>query len=274
MSYIGDPINVDQVLYDPVNSIVHQSLDSHLGAEPTNGDGFGIGWYVEGEPIPVRYRSTHPAWNDQNLMEITSYLHSPCFVAHVRAAIGSPVQQTNCHPFRHGEWMFVHNGFVDGWSHVRRELAMAVDPSLYPSIEGSADSEILFLLALTFGLNDDAPAALEQMVRVVEAACESVGAHEGIQMTIAATNGKVVHAARHATSTTPRSLYHSGDVEALQAMYPDNARLQQLTRDARFIVSEPLSDLPGAFEEVLPNTMISATPNGYEIRPFLPRART
>ena len=38
---------------------------------------------------------------------------SPLFLAHIRAATGTPVEQTNCHPFRHGRWLFMHNGFID-----------------------------------------------------------------------------------------------------------------------------------------------------------------
>jgi predicted glutamine amidotransferase len=34
-----------QVLYTPVHSLIDQSLHSRLGAETTNGDGFGAGWY-------------------------------------------------------------------------------------------------------------------------------------------------------------------------------------------------------------------------------------
>jgi hypothetical protein len=34
-----------QVLYTPVHSLIDQSLHSRLGAETTNGDGFGVGWY-------------------------------------------------------------------------------------------------------------------------------------------------------------------------------------------------------------------------------------
>lgn len=147
IAYIGDPINVGSVLYEPKNSIVHQSKESYLGAEATNGDGFGVGWYMDGYPEPVRYRSTQPAWNDENLKEITRDLSSPCFITHVRAGTSTPVQQTNCHPFRYGKWLFAHNGLISRWHQVKHELSFAVDPSLYPDIMGSTDSEVMFHLA-------------------------------------------------------------------------------------------------------------------------------
>ncbi len=77
--------------------------------------------------------------------------------AHIRASSGSPVQQTNCHPFRHGRWLWMHNGVVRDFPQVKRDLVLAIDPELYPSIEGSTDSEVFFYLALTLGLEDDPP---------------------------------------------------------------------------------------------------------------------
>ena len=54
---------------------------------------------------------------------------SPLFLAHVRATTGTPVQETNCHPFPHEKWLFEHNGYVDGYVALRRDLVLAVDPS-------------------------------------------------------------------------------------------------------------------------------------------------
>ena len=62
----------------------------------------------------------------------------------------------------------MHNGAIRGYETVMRELRFAVDPALYPSIEGTTDSETMFYLALTFGLEDDPPGAVERMVGFVE----------------------------------------------------------------------------------------------------------
>jgi predicted glutamine amidotransferase len=126
LAYTGSPVLLARVLYTPVHSLIDQSLHSRLGAETTNGDGFGVGWY-DAEPAPGLFRSTEPAWNDRNLRELAGHISSRLFFAHIRAAIGSAVQQTNCHPFRHGRWLFMHNGFIDGFAAVKRDLVMAVD---------------------------------------------------------------------------------------------------------------------------------------------------
>ena len=163
LAYSGSPILMKEALYGGENSLVDQSLHSRLGAEPTNGDGFGVGWYGE-SPTPGVFHSIEPAWNDQNLREIAGHVSSRLFFTHIRAAIGSAVQQTNCHPFRHGRWLFMHNGYLNELATVKRDLVLAVDPSLYPEIKGQADTEVLFYLALTFGLEDYPPAAVAQAI--------------------------------------------------------------------------------------------------------------
>jgi hypothetical protein len=149
----------------PVHSLIDQSLHSRLGAETTNGDGFGVGWY-DTRPVPGVFRSIEPAWNDQNLRELAGHISSHLFFAHIRAAIGSAVQQTNCHPFRYGRWLFMHNGFIDGFAAIKRDPMLAVDESLFPEIKGTADTEVLFYLAGQATLavlhprRPDAPAAV------------------------------------------------------------------------------------------------------------------
>ena len=101
------------------------------------------------------FKSIEPAWNDRNLREVAGQIETPVFFAHIRASTGTPVQRSNCHPFRHGRWLWMHNGALRDFHNTKRDLVMAVDPTLYPDIEGSTDSETLFFLALTFGLTDD-----------------------------------------------------------------------------------------------------------------------
>jgi glutamine amidotransferase len=176
LAYSGSPILLSRALYTPAHSLIDQSLHSTLGAEPTNGDGFGIGWY-DAMPEPGVFHSIEPAWNDHNLKELAGHITSGHFFAHIRAAIGSAVQQTNCHPFRHGRWLFMHNGFIADLATVKRDLVLAVDESLYPEIKGQADTELLFYLALTFGLEADPADAVARAVGLVE----SVGQRRGVK---------------------------------------------------------------------------------------------
>ena len=52
----------------------------------------------------------------------------------------------------HGRWLIVHNRFIDGFAAIKPDLVLAVDESLFPEIKSQSDTEVLFYLALTFGL--------------------------------------------------------------------------------------------------------------------------
>ncbi|MDF2747818.1 MAG: putative glutamine amidotransferase, partial [Propionibacteriaceae bacterium] len=199
MAYSGDPIIAHALLFEPKHSIIDQSLHANLGnGVTTNGDGFGIGWYREGpEPSPTVFKSTHPAWNDANLREIATQINTPLLFAHVRASSGTPVERSNCHPFRYGQWLWMHNGSLAGFTDVKRELLMAVDPSLYPMIQGTTDTEALFFLALTFGLTEDPPGAVARAVGFVEDVGRRHGIVHPVHMTVATSDGQSIWVFRY-----------------------------------------------------------------------------
>jgi predicted glutamine amidotransferase len=271
-AYVGQPLLIDELLYRPKHSLIDESLHARMGAETTNGDGFGLGWYPPDMPTdPARYRSVSPAWNDANLRDLTSHVESPMFLAHVRAAVGSPVQQTNCHPFRHERWLFVHNGLIAGFREIRRDLLLAIDPALFPGVAGSTDSETLFYLALTLGLEDAPIAALERAVGLVERTAQAHAIDAPVQMTVGVADGERLWAVRYASAEAPRTLFVSEDVDAVQRLHPENARLRELTEGDRIVVSEPLVDLPGAWREVPPGTALELADGEIRQTSFAPR---
>ena len=154
LAYSGPPLRLSDLLTRPEHSLIDQSRHARQNVETTNGDGFGVGWYSDQE-TPGVYHETHPAWNDQNLRSLADHVQSGLFLAHVRAATGTPIQNSNCHPFRFERWLFQHNGSVPEFGRLKRQLMLEVDPDLFGQIGGSTDSETLFFLALTFGLRDD-----------------------------------------------------------------------------------------------------------------------
>jgi glutamine amidotransferase len=271
LAYSGSPVLLEELLYNRQNSLIVQSLHSRLGAEETNGDGFGVGWYGEPE-TPAVFRSIEPAWNDRNLRELSGHIESGLVFAHIRASTGSPVQQTNCHPFRNGHWLFMHNGFVDGFHEIKRDLALAVDPSLYPEMEGTTDTEMMFHLALTFGLKDDPPQAVARTVGLVEATGREHGVEFPFQGTIATTDGERIWAFRYSSKGDSRSLFFSTDLPTLRELYPENEELQGLDEESRLVVSEPLGDLPGAWNEVPESSYGVIQPGQDEMHTFEPIA--
>jgi predicted glutamine amidotransferase len=270
LAYSGSPVLLEELLYGPENSLVVQSLHSRLGAEETNGDGFGVGWYGRQES-PAVFHSIEPAWNDRNLRALAGHITSPLVFAHIRASTGSPVQQTNCHPFRHGRWLWMHNGLIHEFPRVKRDLLLAVDPALFSEIEGTTDSELLFHLALTLGLEDDPPQAVQRTIGLVEATGHEHGVEFPFQGTIATTDGECVWAFRYSSEGRSRSLFFSTDVRTLRAIYPENELLRDLGDESRLVVSEPLGNkLPGSWNEVPEASYGVIQPGQDELHPFTP----
>ncbi|MDQ1017596.1 class II glutamine amidotransferase [Streptomyces afghaniensis] len=271
MAYSGTPVLLSRVLFEPAHSLIDQSLHSRLGVETTNGDGFGIGWYTQDRAAtPAVLRDVGPAWNDRNLREVAHHVHSGLFFAHIRAATGTAVQQSNCHPFRSGRRLWMHNGMINGFRLMRRDLAVAVDPALYSDIEGSTDSELMFFLALTFGLAEDPPGAVARMAGLIERTGHAHDVPHPLQMTLAVTDGERVWAFRYSSEGRSRSLYFSTEVDTLRALHPDAEFLRDISDETRLVVSEPLGDLPGAWNEVPENSYGVIQPGHDLIRDFRP----
>jgi hypothetical protein len=126
---------------------------------------------------------------------------------------------------------------------------LAVDPSLFAAISGSTDSEVLFHLALTFGLEDDPIAALEQAIGLVEETARAKGIENPVQASIGVMDGERLWAVRYSTERHSRTLFASADASAIRALHPDNPQLQRLREEDRLVVSEPLADLPGVWDD-------------------------
>ena len=204
---------------------------------------------------------------------MSRHVESPLVFAHIRASTGSAVQETNCHPFRYRNWLWMHNGLIRDFSEVKRDLMLEVAPELYPHIEGSTDSELFFHLALTHGLEQDPPGAVERAVGLIEEVGAEHAVEYPIQMTVATTDGVRTWAFRYSSEGNSRTLYYSTAVETLRLMYPDSPILDKLNSEARLIVSEPLGEeLPGAWNLVPERSWGLVQPGQDDLRSFTPTA--
>jgi len=266
LAYSGAPIHLDEVLFKTEHSLIDQSLRAADPTTTTNGDGFGIGWYGQRD-VPGVYKDIRPAWNDTNLQALAAQIESRMFLAHVRATTGSPVQRTNCHPFSHRKWLFVHNGLINEYDKLRRDLAFAISPELFPLIRGTTDSELMFLLALTFGMEGDVQAGISRMAGLVEHIAELNEVDNALQMTLGISDGESLYAVRYSTVGESRSLFHSAHRDATMEIAPDAGRF---SRDARAIVSEPLSDLEADWIPVPEASFVAITRGEISCEPFTP----
>ena len=267
LAYSGAPLYLERLIFEPEHSIIDQSLSARSGPTTTNGDGFGIGWYGSRD-TPGVYRDIQPAWNDANLKHLAEQIRSHMFMAHVRAATGgTPVQQSNCHPFVHGRWLFLHNGRIESYAEIRRALEFAVSPELYNLIQGTTDSEVMFHLALSFGLEEDPVGGLQRMVGFVEETGWNAGIEHPMQMTVGLTNGHRLYAVRYSSNRASRTLYHSRSIRALKALNP---MFDRYSDDAIVVVSEPLTDVADYWEEIPESSVIVVEGCEVSQRPFRP----
>jgi glutamine amidotransferase len=154
---------------------------------------------------------------------------------------------------------------------MRRDLMLAVDPTLFPSERGSTDSEVVFHLALTFGLQDDPILGVERAVGFIEETARRHGVPDPVQATFGISDGNRLWGIRYASKGRPRTLFASCDAASIRSLYPDNERFQRLRDEDRIVLSEPLVDLPGLWDEIPEGTAIVVQPGPDERRPFRPR---
>jgi glutamine amidotransferase len=270
IAYSGGPVYLEELLFKPKHSLIDQSLAARAGETTTNGDGFGVGWYGT-SATPGLYRSVQPAWSDENLLNLCSQIKSPLFMAHVRSTTGTPIQQTNCHPFRHGRWLFQHNGVLRDFKRIKRDLVLAIDPSLFSNVAGSTDSEVMFFLALTFGLEEDVVGGVEKMVGFIEDVGRKNDVAHPVQMTLAIMDGRTLYAFRYSSEGHSRTLFHSASIATLREHFPN---VRTFSDDARAVVSEPLGEVENAsriWVEVPESTALVVAAGEVEVIPMQPR---
>jgi predicted glutamine amidotransferase len=270
LAYTGRPLYLDEFLFKPENSLINQSLHARKGHVATNGDGFGVGWYGD-RPEPGLFRDIRPAWNDENLRSIAEQIRTGHFFAHVRASTGTSISRANCHPFQHGRWMFMHNGQIGGFDRVARELDFAIAPEYYRARRGTTDSETIFLLMLTYGLERDPEGALARALgRVVEATAKA-GVAEPFRFTAAFTDGRRIYAARFSTDAKSPTLYY-GCGTGIKAADGGDCSQTGGGEDSLLVLSEPLDTEKGHWTAVEEASMLVVEHGHVETRKLVPAA--
>lgn len=181
--YMGPELPLADLVTRPENSLINQSVRASERPEPLNGDGFGLAWYIDGQSVPARFRSLTPAWSNANLDELARVTRSRCILAHVRAATSGnfEVSEANCHPFRRGRFLFMHNGHIPGFLRIRRALMERLSNDGFNAIRGTTDTEHVFALIADHlhDHEDDSSCALlaEALSRGIDEIHELIEAH-------------------------------------------------------------------------------------------------
>ncbi|MEX2618068.1 MAG: class II glutamine amidotransferase [Alphaproteobacteria bacterium] len=256
LAYSGPPVRPEAFLFKAENSLIQQSLTARMSVTPTNGDGFGLGWYGS-RAEPGLFRDVLPAWNDENLKCVAEQVESRLFFAHIRAAtIGAGIARSNCHPFRYGKWLFMHNGQIGGYAEIRHLLDRLIAPQYYRFRQGGTDSETFFYILLTNGLEDDPQTAFARTVAQVESIMRDNAIDAPLRLTATATDGEVIHAIRYASDNRAPSLFVG--VQQDKGV-PDSALM---------VLSEPLTSIAEDWREVAMSHIVTACNGGFDDAPF------
>ncbi len=206
-AYLGEALFLEDLIAKPRHSLMRQSLHAAEAKAVTHGDGFGIGWYGE-RTEPGVYREAMPAWSDDNLLALSQTLSSRLFFAHVRAATAGGIARQNCHPFRHGRYLFMHNGQIGGYAQLRRTMEAWLPDALFAERRGATDSELLFLLAMA-RIERGVPvlAAVQSVLDDTMALMRERGVDEPLRFAAVLADGERLHAFRIASDGQPPTLY-------------------------------------------------------------------
>ncbi len=250
-AYRGEPLYLEELVSSPAHSLIEQSHCATKAKTATNGDGFGIAWYGD-HPEPGLYRDILPAWSDCNLKSLAGQIRSPLFLAHVRAATFGATRRDNCHPFVHGAWSFMHNGQIANFEQLRRPMESMLSDELYCGRSGTTDSELLFLLALQFGLESNPVLAFREAISFVERLAYRLDVENVIRFTACFSDGRDLYAVRYATDWLAPTLFAA-------PMGPSGGYC---------LVSEPLNDDQETWIEIPEATAVRIGEAGIEFSNF------
>ncbi len=150
LAYLGPPATLRSVIIDPPHGLYAQAWAPRFqrpGA--VNADGFGVGWYSPGDPEPTRYRQAVPIWADQSFADLARVTRTGALLATVRNATpGTSQGPAAVGPFRHGRWLFSHNGVLEGWPESAAGVAATLPVTALLELEARVDSALSWALVL------------------------------------------------------------------------------------------------------------------------------
>ncbi|RLP90503.1 ergothioneine biosynthesis protein EgtC [Micromonospora sp. BL4] len=241
LAYLGPPVTLAELLFDPPYSLVRQSWAPRdmRGGGTINADGFGVGWYP-GDGDPVRYRRAQPIWSDPTIAQLAAVTRVAAVLAAVRSAtVGMAVLDGAAAPFAEGRWLFSHNGVVRGWPDTVVPLAAGLPVRDLLTLDAVTDSALLWaLVRQRLRAGADPTEAIGRTVVDVAAAAP------GSRLNLLLTDGRraVASVAGHALSV-------------------------RATADSVLLASEPHDDDPG-WRSVPEGHLVTATASEVRVSPL------
>jgi glutamine amidotransferase len=150
LAYLGPPVTVHALVFGPPSGLAKQAWAPRRQRHGAmNVDGFGIGWYADGDPVPARYRRAGPIWADPGLADLARVTRTRALLAAVRSATrGTESGAAAAAPYASGRWLFSHNGVLNGWPGATGDLAASLPAEDLLTLEARCDSALAWALVV------------------------------------------------------------------------------------------------------------------------------
>ncbi|MEU5717039.1 ergothioneine biosynthesis protein EgtC [Streptomyces sp. NPDC020403] len=243
VAYVGTPVALGEIVSAPAHSLVRQSWEPRYQKHGTvNADGFGVGWYADGDPVPGRYRRKGPVWGDEGFADLARVVRSTALLAAVRdATFAGADGEAAAAPFADGSLLFSHNGAVRGWPGSLAGQAGTLPPDRLLALAARSDSALIWALVL------HRVAEGEELARAVAGTVLDVAdAAPGSRLNLLVTDGSAIVGT--AWGDTLWYLHEPG-------------------RRRTVVASEPYDDDP-SWHEVADRTLLAATDTDVSLTPL------
>lgn len=188
---LGPAVPLGDLLVKPAHGLYRQAwAPRRQRYGSVNADGFGVGWYAEGDPVPARYRRPGPMWADASFADLARVVRSGAVLAAVRDATEAGADgEAAAAPFAAGPWLFSHNGALRGWPGSVAALAGALPAAELLALEARCDSALVWALVLHRLRDGD-----ELGQALADTVLELAGAAPGSRLNLLLTDGETVAA--------------------------------------------------------------------------------
>jgi len=179
LAYLGQPVQLDELLYGSEAGLVRQAVDPQL-MSLLNLGGFGLTAWAPNclEPSePLAYRVPSLPTFDRNLRALARKLETTAVLAHVRGVVYDERERVgihNVHPFQFEgvSVALAQNGDLYDFGRMRYDLLPHIRPELAAMIEGTTDTEWVYALVLSLLDDPFGPVEVHHVAEAVERALE------------------------------------------------------------------------------------------------------
>jgi gamma-glutamyl hercynylcysteine S-oxide hydrolase len=234
LAYLGPDVTLRSLIIDPPYGLYKQAWAPRFQKRGAiNADGFGVGWYPGDDQAPVRYRQATPFWTDESFYEISAVTRAGAVLGAIRNATPRTSHgAAAAAPFKQGQWLFSHNGAVNGWPGSTAALAATLPAISLLELEARVDSALLWALVLHRLRGGAGPA--EALASTAEALCAA-----GVtgRFNFLLTDGRTI-----AATTAGHTLYYRqtpGGVTVASEPGDDERGWIDIPRDGSLVTATP-----------------------------------